>query len=152
MLFHKNSAKISKCSFIILAGISKLWDALLIFKLWISSPILAKSTSSKVTFIWPLQLFWIARMLGWSLYFRMALKAGSLTFFVTGSKFEFWLISRFFTIFSKNAFKTSAVSKCVFKISSFLPQINLVFDAWFMQKWRIYYFLKKLIIKHFFLV
>ena len=97
-------------------------------------------------------LFWIARMLGWSLYFRIALKVGSLTWFITGSKFEYWFISRFFTIFPKKVFKTSAVSKSVFKIFSFFYQINLLFDAWFILKWRLYYFRKEPIVRHFFLV
>ena len=122
MLFCRSSGQIPTISFIILVWISELWDAWFIFKLWISFSILAKSNSSKANLIRFLHLLWIARMLGWSLYFRIALKGGSFTLFITGSKVEYCLISRFFNIFPKKIFKTS-VSKFVFKISLFSTKL-----------------------------
>ena len=152
MVFHQSFAKMLTFFFIILVGTSELWDVLFNFNLWISFSILAKSISSKANFIRFLQMLWIARMLRWSLYFGLALKVGSLALFTTGSKFEYWLISKFFTKFPKKVFKTSAVSKSVSKISSFFYQINLLFDAWFILKWRLYYFQKEPIVRHFFFV
>ena len=112
IFFHQNSAKISKFFFTILVGISEPWDVLFIFKVRISFSILLKSISSKASFIRFLQLLWIARMLGWSCYFIIALKFGSLTSFITGSKFKYWLISRFFSLFPKKVFKVLLLWIC----------------------------------------
>ena len=69
MLFHKNSAKnINIFLYNFGRDIKNLRCFLFILKLWISVSILAKSISSKSNFIRFLQLFWIGRMLGWSLY------------------------------------------------------------------------------------
>ena len=149
MLFYKKTANISTLSLIILVEISKLWDALFIFKLYISFSILVRSIYSKANFILFLQSFWIGRVLRRLLYFRIALKVGSSTWFFTGSKFEYWFISKCLTLFLKKVLKTSPVSKSIFKIS---PFFNLLLGTWFISKWRFYYLQKKLIIRHFFLV
>ena len=48
-------------------------------------------------------------MLEWALY--LALKVGSLTLFISGSKFEFWLISMAWNKRKKKACKTALYGK-----------------------------------------
>ena len=88
---------------------------------------------------------------GWSLHFRINLKVWSLTLLIVASKFKYCLISRFFIILTKKVFKTSAVSKSVFKIShsstKLICSLTMIFP-----KPRPDYFPKRLIIRHVFLV
>ena len=69
--------------------------------------ILFKSISSKANLIRFLHLFWITRIYGWSLHFSIALKVMLLTLFTTWSKFEYWSIPIFFTIFPKKVVGSS---------------------------------------------
>ena len=82
---------------------------------------------------------------GWSLHFRINLKVWSLTLLIVASKFKYCLISRFFIILTKKVFKTSAVSKSVFKISHSSTKLicSLTHDipkakAWLLSK-KAYY-------------
>ena len=53
-------------------------------------------------------LSFIEMILGWSLYFKYALKTGSLTFLNLGSRLSYSGIFKFLTIFEKNSFSSSA--------------------------------------------
>ena len=86
MLFHKSSEKISNFRLSFGSGYPKSEMFYLFSGYEFLFQYLPQSISSKAHFIHFLQLFWIARMLGWSLYFRIVLKVGSLTLFITGSK------------------------------------------------------------------
>ena len=109
MLAHKKFANISIFSLIILVGISVFCEALVLPSLRISFSTSPKFTFSKWLVLF-LLYFWIARMLGWFLYFKVALKTGSLLFSVTELfKLNFEIL-RFFTILERKLFKVSAVS------------------------------------------
>ena len=71
------------------------------------------------------------------MYFRIAVKVGSLTLFITGSKFLYLLISRFCTIFLKNVLNISAASESVFETS--------IFSRKLIRLWHMLY----LNVKHF---
>ena len=59
-----------------------------------------------------------AIMLGWFLYFKIAIKVASLVLLTKGSPFEYLEISKFCTILEKKLFKVSAVSRSVFTENS----------------------------------
>ena len=109
---------IAEFSLIILVGISEYCDPLFSFNSLISVSISLKLTSLKLKAPFLLHLVLIARMLGCFSYLRIALKVGSLTFSIIGSKSEYWEMLRFFTILPNKLLKTSAVSFSVFTISS----------------------------------
>ena len=104
MLVHKNSANISIFSLMLLVEISVFCEVLLLSNLGIYFLISSIFTSSK----WNILLFlyfWIARMLGWFLYFKIALESGSLMFSLPESSEWNFGISGSFTIFKKKLFK-----------------------------------------------
>ena len=62
---------------------------------------------------------WIASKLGWSLYFKVALRVFSVQFCVIESGLEYLEIFKFFTVFEKKLYNASAASVSAFKISPF---------------------------------
>ena len=106
---NMKSSNISEFSFIILVGISVFCVALLMLRLFSFLRI-----SSFWTFLnekWDLELqnFLIATMLGWFRYLAIAFRSASFIFSEIGSSTLYCWMSRFWTIFEKKAFKTSAV-------------------------------------------
>ena len=109
VLVHKNSANTSVFSLIILVGILIFCEALVLSNLRISFPTSPMFTFSKWNVLL-LLYFWIARMLGWFLSFKMALKTGFLMFSITELfELNFGILS-FFTILERKSFEISAVS------------------------------------------
>ena len=100
--------KISAFSWIIVIGISDFRETLFLFNLLISFIIFLLSTSWKVNFEF-FYFSFIAIILGWFLYFKIAFNTGSLTFWKLRLRFSYSGIFKFFTIFEKNSFSTSAV-------------------------------------------
>ena len=96
---------------------SELCNALLTSRFKISFLTFFWSTLIKLKLPLSLHLFWIAILLGWFLYFKIAFKVGSLVLLTKGSSFEYLELSRFCTILEKKLFKTSAVSRSVFTSS-----------------------------------
>ena len=60
---------------------------------------------------------WIASKLGWSLYFKVALRVFSVQFSTVESGLEYLEIFKFFTLFENKLFNASAASDSAFKIS-----------------------------------
>ena len=104
-LVQRKLLKISVFSVTNFIGISQLCDALFTssFKI-LSFSICFWSTSIKLKLSISLHLFWIAIMLEWFLYFKVAFKVASLVLLTKGSSFEYLEISRFFTILGKTLF------------------------------------------------
>ena len=141
---------ISEFFLIILVGITEYCDALFSLNSLISVSISLKLTSLKLKAPFLLHLVLIARMLGCFSYLRIALKVGSLTFSIIGSKSEYWEMLRFFTILPNKLLKTSAVSFSVFTISS--CSLNLILSP-ALNFWRVkalLFFKKVCYQKHFF--
>ena len=61
----------------------------------------------------------ITIILGWYIYFKIALKAGSLTYSKLGLSFSYSGVLTFFTIFEKKLFSGSAVLKSLLMNYSF---------------------------------
>ena len=74
-----------------------------------------------------LAIFSIALILGWSLYFRVHFKAGSLTSFEIGSDTWYSGISRLPMMIEKKVFKALAVLLSVLMILSF--SIKVIFSS-----------------------
>ena len=70
-------------------------------------------------------LFWIAIMLGWFLYFKIALRFWSSILSMKDSYLEYLEISRLLTISEKNLFRTSAVFNSVLTNSPFSDKFIL---------------------------
>ena len=92
---------------------SECWEALLLFNLWISFWISSFSSSLKQKASPPLNLFWIAIMLGWFLYSKFALRVWSSILSMKDSFLKYFEILKLLTILEKNLFRTSAVSNSV---------------------------------------
>ena len=82
MLVRENSANVWIFSLILLAEILAFCEALVLSNLRISFSISPIFTSLKWNVLL-LMYFWIAGMLEWFLYFKMALTTGSLMFSIT---------------------------------------------------------------------
>ena len=125
MLVHKRSANISILSLIIIVEISIFCEPIVLLNLGISFSNSPTFTSSKWNILL-LLYFWIARMLRWFLYFKMALKTGSLMFLVT-ELFELnFRILSFFTILEKELFKVFAISHS--DVSNFSFSVRFIFS------------------------
>ena len=98
---------------------SELCDVFFTSSFKISFSICFWSTLIKLKLPLSLHLFWIAIMLGWFLYFKIAFKVVSLVLLTKGSLFEYLEISRCCTILEKKLFKPSAVSRSAFTSSLF---------------------------------
>ena len=107
ILVHRKST----FSLITSGGTSEILQAFLVFrsKIFFSMSCVQGMSSVKGNFFLPLYLVWMLRVLAWSLYFAMIFKAESSTFWIIGSTFEHRGSLRFFNMFEKNLFKTSAV-------------------------------------------
>ena len=103
------SPKISEFSLISLVGMSVLRLALFVLRLVIFFMISSRSTGKKLKDKPELQLFFIATMLGWNLYFMIAFISGSPILWLTGSVSLYWEITRVVVILEKNSFKIDAV-------------------------------------------
>ena len=144
------SANISIFSLIILVGILVFCEALVLSNLRISFSTFPLFTSSKWNVLF-LLFFWIARILGWLLYFKMGLKAESSMFLVTELfELKFWnfkllcyirkeiRILCFFTFICEHLF--------IFSRAYFLS------GYWLVREQRIYCFPNFLIIYNIFLI
>ena len=100
-------------------GILKFWDVFLLFKFDISFCISSIETSLKQKFIWAFFYSWISRILGWFLYFRIALIMRFSTLSIDGSYSLYFVIIRFLITFPKKLLKVSAVSNSVLTTSLF---------------------------------
>ena len=119
-LVQRKLLKISVFSVTNFIGISQLCDALFTssFKIF-SFSICFWSTSIKLKLSISLHLFWIAIMLEWFLYFKVAFKVASLVLLTKGSSFEYLEISRFFTILGKKLFNDTHWEKlCLTQVST----------------------------------
>ena len=135
MLVHKRSANISILSLIIIVEISIFCEPIVLLNLGISFSNSPTFTSSKWNILL-LLYFWIARMLRWFLYFKMALKTGSLMFLVT-ELFELnFRILSFFTILEKELFKVS--KSLLFHIQMWATShfLSDLFSLWILTSQR----------------
>ena len=120
---HKAFPNISEFSLMILVGISEFWDAFLLFKFNTSFCVSSIETSLKQKFIWAFFCSRIARILGWFLYFRIA------------------LIVRFLILSIDESYSLYFADNCtIFRQMYSVSCYNLI------GKWRFYYFPKEFII------
>ena len=122
ILVHRKSANASTFSVITFVHILEIWEAFLVSesKIYFS----VYSYFCKKIFLL-LYLAWMVRTFGLFLYFTKVFKVKSSIFCAIGSKFEYWGILTFFTIFEKNLLNTSAVFSSVLVHSPFSVQFIL---------------------------
>ena len=150
MLVHKKCANIKIFSLIILVGILVFCEALVLSNLRISFSTFPLFTSSKWNVLF-LLFFWIARMLGWFLYFKMGLKAESSMFLVTELfELKFWNFKLLYYIRKEIRILCFFTFRCehlfIFSRAYFLS------GYWLVREQRFYCFPKFLIIYNIFLI
>ena len=127
------SAKMSEFSFIVLVGISVLFVALLMFRLFSSLRVSSFGTFLNEKWDLELQNFLIATILEWFQYLKIAFRSGSFIFSQIGSSLLYCWMARFWTLFEKKAFKTFAVPFSVLIIASFPIRFVLSLDLIFLD-------------------
>ena len=110
---------------------SDFWEALFLNSFRISFSIFSLFTSWKENFTF-FYFSFIAIILGWFLYFKIAQKIGPLIFPVFELRFWYSVIFKFFTIFEKNLFNTTDVSDSLFIGSPFSLRWILSFFYYFV--------------------
>ena len=130
----------SALSLTIFVGTSVSWHNFDASKLTISLRISLFSTLESLNKLFSLVIFSIAFILGWSLYFRIDFKTGSLISLEMGAGSEYSGILRLLMMVEKKAFKTLAVLLSFLMILSFSVKVVFSSDGVLYEKKSLAFF------------